>query len=110
MLTLIPFFILFLDIAATLAASIRILKEYERGVVFRLGRCVGVRRPGLILLIPYIEQMTIVPFRTVANEIPAQDAVTKDNVTIKITAVGESMGAGLTFGHLHAGRISATLT
>jgi len=83
----VPFIVLFFIIVTTLAASIRILKEYERGVVFRLGRCVGVRGPGLILLIPYIEQMTIVPLRTVANEIPAQDAVTKDNVTIKITAV-----------------------
>jgi regulator of protease activity HflC (stomatin/prohibitin superfamily) len=67
--------------------SIRILKEYERGVVFRLGRCVGTRGPGLILLIPVLEQMTTVSLRTVATEIPAQDVVTKDNVTVKVTAV-----------------------
>jgi regulator of protease activity HflC (stomatin/prohibitin superfamily) len=70
-----------------LGASVRILKEYERGVVFRLGRYVGVRGPGLILLIPALEQMTTVSLRTVATEIPAQDVVTKDNVTIRVTAV-----------------------
>jgi len=70
-----------------LGASVRILKEYERGVVFRLGRCVGVRGPGLILLIPALEQMTTVSLRTVASEIPAQDVVTRDNVTVKVTAV-----------------------
>jgi regulator of protease activity HflC (stomatin/prohibitin superfamily) len=70
-----------------LAASIRILKEYKRGVIFRLGRFVGVRGPGLILLIPFLEQMTTVSLRTVASEIPAQDVVTKDNVTIRVTAV-----------------------
>ena len=70
-----------------LSKSIRILKEYERGVIFRLGRCIGIRGPGLILLIPVLEQMTTVSLRTVATEIPAQDVVTKDNVTIRVTAV-----------------------
>ncbi|MCM0083193.1 SPFH domain-containing protein [Geomonas sp. Red32] len=74
-------------IIAILAASIRILREYERGVVFRLGRLVGVRGPGLILLIPALEQMITVSLRTVATEIPAQDVVTRDNVTIRVTAV-----------------------
>lgn len=74
-------------VIALLAASIRILKEYERGVVFRLGRCVGTRGPGLILLIPALEQMNTVSLRTVATEIPGQDVVTKDNVTIRVTAV-----------------------
>ena len=74
-------------LAVLIAASVRILKEYERGVVFRLGRCVGIRGPGLILLVPGIELMTIVSMRTVAFEIPSQDVVTKDNVTVKVTAV-----------------------
>jgi len=74
-------------IISVLSRSIRILKEYERGVIFRLGRCVGIRGPGLILLIPILEQMTKVSLRTVATEIPAQDVVTKDNVTVKVTAV-----------------------
>lgn len=73
--------------AVLLAMSVRILKEYERGVVFRLGRCVGVRGPGLILLIPGLEQMTVVSLRTVATGIPTQDVVTRDNVTIKVGAV-----------------------
>ena len=83
------FFTLFLFIcfAILIAKSVRILKEYERGVIFRLGRCTGIRGPGLILLIPIIEQMTVVPLRTVATEIPAQDVVTRDNVTIRVTAV-----------------------
>lgn len=69
------------------AVSVRILKEYERGVIFRLGRCIGIRGPGLILLVPIIEKMTTVSLRTVATEISPQDVVTKDNVTVKVTAV-----------------------
>src|SRR5471032_1602032 len=80
-------FFLFIALIALIAASVRILKEYERGVIFRLGRCTGIRGPGLILLLPVIEQMTVVPLRTVATEIPAQDVVTRDNVTIRVTAV-----------------------
>ena len=67
--------------------SIRILKEYERGVVFRLGRFVGVRGPGLILLIPMFEKMVKVTLRTVALDVPPQDVVTKDNVSVKVNAV-----------------------
>lgn len=87
-----PFFVfaglvLLFGLIALISVSVRILKEYERGVIFRLGRCTGIRGPGLILLLPIIEQMTIVPLRTVATEIPAQDVVTRDNVTIRVTAV-----------------------
>ncbi|MDD5678990.1 MAG: slipin family protein [Kiritimatiellae bacterium] len=67
--------------------TIKILKEYERGVVFRLGRFVGVRGPGLILLIPMFEKMVKVTLRTVALDVPPQDVVTKDNVSIKVNAV-----------------------
>src|SRR3954466_14981011 len=70
-----------------LAISIRILKEYERGVVFRLGRMVGVRGPGLILLMPFIEKMVKVSLRTVVMDVPLQDVITQDNVSLKVNAV-----------------------
>ncbi len=80
-------FILLIFCLITLGAAIRIVPEYERGVVFRLGRLVGVRGPGLILLIPYIETMRKVDLRTVTMDVPAQDVITKDNVTVKVDAV-----------------------
>ena len=67
--------------------TIKILKEYERGVVFRLGRFVGVRGPGLILLIPMFEKMVKVSLRTIALDVPPQEVVTKDNVSVKVNAV-----------------------
>ena len=70
-----------------LANSIRILREYERGVVFRLGRFVGVRGPGLIILIPLFEKMVRVTLRTVAMDVPQQEVVTRDNVSVKVNAV-----------------------
>ncbi len=70
-----------------LANSVRILREYERGVVFRLGRFVGVRGPGLILLIPMFEKMVKVTLRTIALDVPPQEVVTKDNVSVKVNAV-----------------------
>ncbi len=70
-----------------LSQAIRILKEYERGVIFRLGRFSGVKGPGLILLIPIIDKMEKVSLRTVALDVPPQDVITKDNVTIKVNAV-----------------------
>ncbi len=70
-----------------LGSAIRILNEYERGVVFRLGRMVGVRGPGLILLIPIIEKMVKVSLRTVVMDVPPQDVITADNVSIKVNAV-----------------------
>ncbi len=74
-------------IIIVLFASIKIVQEYERGVVFRLGRLVGIRGPGLILLIPFIERMQKVDLRTVTMDIPAQEVITKDNVTIRVNAV-----------------------
>ncbi|MCX7811257.1 MAG: slipin family protein [Leptospiraceae bacterium] len=81
--------ILFIIIVAIiiLSQAIRILKEYERGVIFRLGRFSGVKGPGLILLIPVIDKMEKVSLRTVALDVPPQDVITKDNVTIKVNAV-----------------------
>lgn len=70
-----------------LAASIRVLNEYERGVVFRLGRIIGAKGPGLILLIPIVDRMVRVDMRTVTLDVPPQDAISKDNVTIKVNAV-----------------------
>jgi regulator of protease activity HflC (stomatin/prohibitin superfamily) len=70
-----------------LSAMIKIVQEYERGVVFRLGRLVGARGPGLILLIPGIEQMRKVDLRVVTMDVPAQEAITRDNVTVKVNAV-----------------------
>jgi len=70
-----------------LVNTVKILREYERGVVFRLGRFVGVRGPGLILLIPLFEKMVKVPLRTVALDVPPQEVVTRDNVSVKVNAV-----------------------
>ena len=71
-----------------LASAIKILNEYERGVIFRLGRVLGTPKgPGLIILIPIIDRMTKVSLRTVVLDIPPQDVITKDNVTIKVNAV-----------------------
>ncbi|MBD3382904.1 MAG: slipin family protein [candidate division Zixibacteria bacterium] len=67
--------------------AIRILKEYERGVVFRLGRLVGTKGPGLILLIPLIDKMVKVSLRVVTMDVPPQDIITRDNVTVKVNAV-----------------------
>jgi len=70
-----------------LFASIRIVNEYERGVVFRLGRYVGVRGPGLILLIPFIERMVKVELRVVTMDVTSQECITMDTVTVKVDAV-----------------------
>jgi regulator of protease activity HflC (stomatin/prohibitin superfamily) len=70
-----------------LSSAIRILREYERGVVFRLGRLISVRGPGLILLIPVIDKMVKVSLRTVVMDVPPQDIITQDNVSLKVNAV-----------------------
>ena len=76
-----------LVILMVLASTIKIVKEYERGVVFRLGRLVGPRGPGLILLVPFIERMQKIDLRTVTLDIPAQEVITRDNVTVRVNAV-----------------------
>jgi regulator of protease activity HflC (stomatin/prohibitin superfamily) len=70
-----------------LAAAIRIVNEYERGVIFRLGRFVGVRGPGFILLIPFIERMVKIDLRVVTMDVPQQECITLDTVTVKVDAV-----------------------
>lgn len=81
-LIVIIFFVLFI-----LMNAIRILQEYERGVIFRLGRMIGVKGPGLILLIPLVDRMVKVSLRTFTMDVPPQDVITKDNVTVKVNAV-----------------------
>lgn len=66
---------------------IRVLKEYERGVIFRLGRLIGLKGPGLILLIPIVDKMVKVDLRVITYDVPAQDVITKDNVSVKVNAV-----------------------
>ena len=74
-------------VLGVLVAAIRILPEYERGVIFRLGRVIGTKGPGLIFLIPLVDKMRRVSLRTVVLDIPPQDIITKDNVTVKVNAV-----------------------
>jgi regulator of protease activity HflC (stomatin/prohibitin superfamily) len=83
----IPVLVLIFLAIAILASAIRVLKEYERGVVFRLGRCIGVKGPGLIILVPMIDRMQIVSLRTLVMDVPPQDVITRDNVTVKVNAV-----------------------
>ena len=80
-------FVLILFGVIILANAIRVLREYERGVIFRLGRLIGVKGPGLILLIPIVDRMVKVSLRTVVMDVPPQDVITKDNVSIKVNAV-----------------------
>jgi regulator of protease activity HflC (stomatin/prohibitin superfamily) len=70
-----------------LASAIRIVQEYERGVIFRLGRLVGAKGPGLFFIIPIVDRMVTVALRTVPLDIPTQEAITHDNVTVRVTAV-----------------------
>lgn len=91
----VPMLFLFIIILFVLASSVRILPEYERAVIFRLGRLAKAivnvggagNGPGLILLIPMIDRMTKVSLRTVAMDVPSQDVITKDNVSVKVNAV-----------------------
>jgi regulator of protease activity HflC (stomatin/prohibitin superfamily) len=70
-----------------LASAIKILREYERGVIFRLGRVIKTKGPGLIILIPIIDKMVKVSLRLVAMDVPPQDVITRDNVSVKVNAV-----------------------
>lgn len=70
-----------------LGAALRVLNEYERGVIFRLGRVIRAKGPGLILLIPVIDRMVRISLRIITLDVPSQDVITKDNVSIKVNAV-----------------------
>ena len=79
------FLIIFLVILA--ASAIKILREYERGVIFRLGRLIGAKGPGIIFIIPGVDKLLRISLRTVTMDIPPQDVITRDNVSIKVNAV-----------------------
>lgn len=86
--TTLPVIVVIVAIAVfIITSSVKVLQEYERAVIFRLGRYAGVRGPGLILLIPFIERMVRVNMRTIVMDVPPQDTITKDNVSVKINAV-----------------------
>ncbi len=70
-----------------LASAVKVLNEYERGVIFRLGRVIAAKGPGLIILIPVVDRMTKVSLRLVAMDVPSQDVITRDNVSVKVNAV-----------------------
>ncbi len=79
-------FVIFL-VLYFLSSAIKILKEYERGVVFRLGRIIPVKGPGLVIIWPIIDRLVRVSLRTVTFDVPSQDIITKDNITVKVNAV-----------------------
>jgi len=82
-----PLYVIVLFVVILLASAIKILKEYERGVIFRLGRSIGYKGPGIIFLIPLVDRMVKVSLRTIAMDVPPQDVITKDNVSVKVNAV-----------------------
>src|SRR5687768_8152915 len=84
-----PVFLAVVVIAAmiVLFAAIKILNEYERGVVFTLGRFTGVKGPGLILLVPFVQLMQRVDLRVRVEDVPPQDVISRDNVSVKVNAV-----------------------
>ncbi|MBV9567941.1 MAG: slipin family protein, partial [Hyphomicrobiales bacterium] len=83
----IAYLLLALIVIVFLLASIRVLREYQRGVVFTLGRFSGVKGPGLIILIPFAQQMVKADLRVVVQVVPAQDVISRDNVSVKVSAV-----------------------
>lgn len=109
----IGFVALLLLVIALAGSTFRILREYERGVVFQLGRFWQVKGPGLILLIPVVQQMVRVDLRTVVLDVPPQDVITRDNVSVKVNAVlyfprarpaeGDHSGRGLSLRHQPTG-------
>lgn len=74
-------------VVVAIISGVKILKEYERGVIFRLGRMVGARGPGMVYVIPGVEKMVKMDLRTVTMDIPPQDVITRDNVSVKVNAV-----------------------
>jgi regulator of protease activity HflC (stomatin/prohibitin superfamily) len=81
---LIPFLLVLFAIASS---AVKVVQEYERGVIFRLGRLVGARGPGLFLIIPFVDRMVKVDLRVVTLDVPAQEVITRDNVTVRVNAV-----------------------
>src|ERR1051325_6198178 len=81
------FFFVLIVVGFFLMMSVKVLNEYERGVIFRLGRIIGAKGPGLIILIPVVDRMMRVDMRTITLDVPPQDVISRDNVTIKVNAV-----------------------
>jgi regulator of protease activity HflC (stomatin/prohibitin superfamily) len=81
------YFPLILILLIFLMAAVKILREYERGVVFTLGRFTAVKGPGLILLVPFVQQMIRIDLRTIVLDVPTQDVISRDNVSVKVNAV-----------------------
>ena len=81
------FIIIALLIVSILFSAVRILREYERGVVFTLGRYTGTKGPGFFVLVPFVQQMVRVDLRVVVDEVPPQDVISRDNVSVKVNAV-----------------------
>ncbi len=79
--------VLLVIILFLVSSSVRLVQEYERGVIFRLGRLVGARGPGVFFLIPLVETMTKVDLRIVTLDVPAQETITRDNVQLKVDSV-----------------------
>lgn len=84
---LVAYLVLALIVIWFLTSAIRILREYQRGVIFTLGRFTGVKGPGLIILIPFVQQMVRVDLRVVVQDVPSQDVISRDNVSVKVNAV-----------------------
>ena len=82
-----PIVVIVVLVVMFLASAIRILNEYERGVIFRLGRVIATKGPGLIILIPIVDKMVKIDMRTITMDVPPQDVITRDNVSIKVNAV-----------------------
>ena len=82
-----PVVALLLLLLAVLSSAVRIVQEYERGVIFRLGRLVGPRGPGLFFIVPMIDRMVKVDLRVITMDVPSQEAIMRDNVTVRVNAV-----------------------
>jgi regulator of protease activity HflC (stomatin/prohibitin superfamily) len=84
---LIPFIVVAIIVLIIVSMSVKIVTEYERGVIFRLGRLIGAKGPGLFLIIPFVDRMVKVDLRVVTMDVPSQEVITKDNVTVRVNAV-----------------------
>jgi len=87
MFAIVPYVVVIAVVVAILMTMLRVMREYERAVVFTLGRFSGVKGPGLIILIPFVQQMVRVDLRTIVHDVPSQDVISRDNVSVKVNAV-----------------------
>ncbi len=84
---LVPWLIVMLFLVILVAMSVRVVSEYERGVIFRLGRLIGAKGPGIFLLIPFVDRMVKMDLRVIVMDVPSQEVITRDNVTVRVNAV-----------------------